>query len=63
MNCDCGNSTFVWADCWNCDEGFSSHDCGEDTCCCADPVDNVICDICKGKGGYEVCPLCYEGDL
>lgn len=26
------------------------HDCGEDTCCCADPSPNVECDECGGSG-------------
>lgn len=43
-----------WIDCWNCGgEGYSYHDCGEDVCCCLDPEDNVVCDICHGKGGWE----------
>lgn len=38
-------------ECWNCGgEGFSYHDCGEDTCCCLYPEPNVLCDICWGKG-------------
>ena len=41
--------------CSNCDEGFVGHDCGEDTCCCLDPEDNVRCDICGGKGNYFIC--------
>lgn len=46
---DCGD----YVDCWNCGgEGFSSHDCGEDTCCCLHPEDNVVCDVCEGKGGW-----------
>jgi len=56
----CGNDK-EWEDCWNCDEdGFVDHDCGEDNCCCLDPVPNVRCDICDGKGGYLVCPLASE---
>jgi hypothetical protein len=47
-----------WRDCYNCDEGFSSHDCGEDSCCCLEPEDNVECDICNGKGGWLACALC-----
>jgi len=44
-----------WQDCWNCGgERYSHHDCGEDTCCCLDPEDNVLCDICRGKGGWNV---------
>ena len=42
-------------ECWNCGgEGFSSHDCGEDTCCCADPEPNVRCHVCNGEGVIEV---------
>lgn len=42
-----------WHECWNCSgEGASSHDCGEDVCCCLYPEDNVRCDVCLGKGGY-----------
>lgn len=44
-----------WQDCYNCEDGFSDHDCGEDCCCCLDPVDNVRCDICGGKGGWAGC--------
>ncbi len=47
-----------WANCGNCDDGFTGHDCGEDCCCCAYPEDNVTCDICNGKGGWMVCPVC-----
>lgn len=43
-------------DCWNCGgDGYSSHDCGEDSCCCLDPHDNVRCDICRGRGYTMVC--------
>ncbi len=43
-----------WIDCWNCGgEGYSDHDCGEDTCCCLHPEDNVVCDICHGNGGWK----------
>jgi len=42
-----------WIECEYCDgEGVDSHDCGEDSCCCDDPVNNVQCDICCGKGGW-----------
>jgi len=30
--------------------GYSHHDCGEDSCCCLNPEDNVICDWCEGEG-------------
>ena len=40
-------------DCWNCGgEGYSHHDCGEDTCCCLDNSPNVVCGECKGKGVF-----------
>lgn len=50
----CG-STMHWEDCPHCDEGFNGHDCGEDTCCCADPEENVRCNICDGKTGWRMC--------
>jgi hypothetical protein len=43
-------------ECWNCGgEGYSEHDCLDDTCCCLHPYNNVRCDICRGKGSYSVC--------
>lgn len=45
-------------DCYNCEDGFSHHDCGEDCCACLYPVENVQCDICYGKGGWRACPNC-----
>ena len=51
----CGSSV-EFEDCWNCGgEGMSGHDCGEDCCCCADPEDNVRCDICHGKCSFGRC--------
>lgn len=39
-----------WVPCWNtCNEGYF-HDCGEDTCCCLDPEDDVPCEVCGGRG-------------
>jgi len=46
------NEQREWIDCWNCEDGFSHHDCGEDTCFCLEPEDNVLCDICHGKSGW-----------
>lgn len=38
-------------DCPNCGgTGYSYHNCGEDTCCCLEPEDNVVCDWCRGSG-------------
>jgi len=53
----CG-SQVDWKECWNCDEGYTHHDCGEDTCCCLDPEPNVKCDICNGEGGWWTCISC-----
>lgn len=53
----CGNEKY-WRDCLNCDEGYSDHDCGEDCCCCLNPEDNVVCDICEGDTGWYQCSLC-----
>jgi hypothetical protein len=50
----CGSSV-EWLDCTACDEGYSHHDCGEDSCCCSDPYDNVICGQCGGEGGSWHC--------
>ena len=44
-----------WLECWQCGgEGVSHHDCGEDTCCCLMPENNVLCDICNGDGGWYI---------
>lgn len=44
----------TWVICGQCDEGYSYHDCGEDTCCCLNPEPNVRCDTCEGKGGWYI---------
>jgi hypothetical protein len=52
----CHCCTVIYEECDYCGgEGYSGHDCGEDTCCCLDPEDNLRCDICRGRGGFEVC--------
>lgn len=56
----CGAMT-EFVDCYNCEDGFSHHDCGEDCCPCLYPVENVQCDICYGKGGWRACPTCQPG--
>jgi len=56
--CKVCNSDVLWHECENCEDGYSDHDCGEDICCCLDPVPNMVCDICNGKGGWYVCPSC-----
>lgn len=51
----CGGS-LEWLRCSNCGgEGVSYHDCGEDSCCCLHPEDNVECDWCHGEGGALHC--------
>ena len=51
----CGSSMFS-EDCQHCGgEGVTDHDCGEDTCCCLYPEDNVPCDICGGEGAFLLC--------
>jgi hypothetical protein len=52
----CGSS-IDFVECQNCGgEGYAGHDCGEDSCCCGDgEVDNVVCDICEGKGFFPLC--------
>ena len=43
-----------WGECDACGgEGVVDHECGEDTCACAWPVDNVPCEICQGDGGWK----------
>jgi hypothetical protein len=51
----CGSSV-MHVECEQCGcEGVDGHDCGEDTCCCLCPEENVVCDICGGVGGWFVC--------
>ncbi len=52
-NCKCCST--YWQECYNCEDGYSHHDCGEDSCCCRNPEDNVKCDICEGNGGWMRC--------
>lgn len=54
---ECGSDVY-WQECWNCREGYSHHDCGEDTCNCLVPELNVKCDICNGNGGWYLCHSC-----
>lgn len=51
----CGSSV-VWEECTECGgDGYADHECGEDTCCCLNPEDNVPCDCCRGDGGWYLC--------
>ena len=57
-DCQCARcgSTVMAEECEGCGgEGVDGHDCGEDTCACADPIDNVECSWCEGEGGHRVC--------
>lgn len=38
--------------------GRYGHDCGEDTCCCANPEENMFCGLCDGCGEINACPIC-----
>ena len=41
-------------ECWDCGgAGVTHHNCGEDTCCCLDPEDNVMCETCGGCGTLD----------
>ena len=53
----CGGDVH-WEDCYNCEEGYSHHDCGEDCCACLNPLPNIPCDICNGEGGWWKCLSC-----
>lgn len=49
-------------DCGACGgDGYCGHDCGEDTCCCDDPEDNMRCDYCNGRGWHWTCLGGCEG--
>jgi hypothetical protein len=51
----CGSS-LTFESCGHClGDGLAGHDCGEDTCCCLEPVENVPCEICGGVGGFPLC--------
>jgi hypothetical protein len=59
MMCEKHATEKMWATCWDCGgEGFTHHDCGDDTCVCLWPEDNMPCGTCGTKGGYYLCPVC-----
>jgi hypothetical protein len=44
-----------WESCGDCSgDGVIGHDCGEDTCCCRFPDEDVKCPTCDGKGGWAL---------
>lgn len=53
----CGNDA-QWIACESCDDGLVGHDCGEDTCACVDPQENVRCGVCDGDSGWFSCAKC-----
>jgi hypothetical protein len=56
--CRTCHSQQMWEQCTNCEDGYSDHDCGEDTCCCLNPWPNMRCDICDGRQGWYRCYTC-----
>jgi hypothetical protein len=59
QSCPKCRATMYERACDYCDEdGFSDHDCGDDTCCCLHPEPNVRCDVCRGRGGFIWCRAC-----
>src|SRR5258707_11090762 len=57
IDCQCARcgSSCDRIDCYQCEDGFDGHDCGEDCCCCLYPEDNVVCGVCGGRGGWQRC--------
>lgn len=50
----CGSSVDIER-CEHCEDGFDGHECGEDTCVCLYPEDNVPCQYCRGTGRWARC--------
>lgn len=51
-----------WEHCDQCGgEGLDGHDCGDDTCCCLYPEDNLSCEQCDGAGGWWRCFEKHDG--
>ena len=42
-------------ECGQCVDGYTHHECGDDTCFCLYPQDNVECDLCDGHGFWWQC--------
>lgn len=60
-SCPTCGADLDWEYCDNCEDGYSHHDCGEDTCCCLHPEDNVKCSMCDGYGGWYRCWEKHDG--
>ena len=51
----CGSSV-SFEECWACGgDGVDGHDCGDDTCFCLRPEENVDCTHCHGTGHFATC--------
>lgn len=54
----CGSSCY-WQDCWNCEDGYCGSDCIDDLChggeCIHGDSGQIICDICHGYSGWQMC--------
>lgn len=60
---DCQVTELTWWECETCGgEGYDGHDCGEDSCVCIYPEENIPCGVCAGRGGYWTCATCNERD-
>ena len=60
-SCPIHKSELEWIDCWDCGgDGFTHHECGEDTCACLEPENNVICDTCGNECGWYKCHQCKK---
>jgi len=57
IDCQCARcgSSIATESCEYCEDGYSGHDCGEDTCCCLYPEDNIRCQHCNGKAVLHQC--------
>ena len=54
---------WVFEECPDCEGiGLGGHDCGEDTCPCINPEDNIDCITCDGKGNWMSHELCCSGN-
>ncbi len=58
----CGSEK-QFIDCFKCEDGYSHHDCGEDTCACLKPEPNVPCDLCDGQGTVYGCSEFTNPDI
>lgn len=43
-----------WSECWNCG-GAGAFDVYEEDPLWYDPGDEVMCEVCKGDGGFYIC--------